>query len=88
LITVPIRACQKNFIIHRQLKKEPLAKQSEVVKPITYYLDNGVPEPIRTVLLEGASWWNQAFESAGFTNAFQVKILPEDADRWTSLQHD
>jgi predicted Zn-dependent protease len=72
---------QKNFIIrHRLAKKEPLAKQSEAVKPITYYLDNGVPEPIRTALLEGASWWNQAFESAGFTNAFQVKILPEGAD--------
>ena len=72
---------QKNFIIrHRLKKKEPLAERSEAVKPIIYYLDNGVPEPIRSALLEGASWWNQAFESAGYTNAFQVKILPEDAD--------
>ena len=37
-------------------------------------------EPIRSALLEGASWWNQAFEAAGYINAFQVKVLPEDAD--------
>jgi hypothetical protein len=53
---------------------------SEAVKPIVYYLDNGTPEPIRSALLEGASWWNQAFEAAGFKNAFQVKILPDGAD--------
>jgi hypothetical protein len=50
------------------------------VKPIIYYLDNGTPEPIRTALLQGANWWNQAFEAAGYKNAFQVKILPEEAD--------
>ena len=49
-------------------------------KPIVYYVDNGVPEPIRGALVEGASWWNQAFEAAGFPNGFQVKVLPEDAD--------
>jgi hypothetical protein len=40
------------------------------------------PNQYEVLLLEGASWWNQAFESAGFINAFQVKILPEDADQW------
>ena len=53
---------------------------SDPVKPIVYYVDNGAPEPIRTALVEGASWWNQAFEAAGFRNAFQVKVLPADAD--------
>ena len=53
---------------------------SEPVKPIVYYVDNGAPEPIRSALVEGASWWNQAFEAAGFRNAFQVKVLPADAD--------
>jgi hypothetical protein len=77
-ITEPI---QKNYIRrHRLQKKDPSAVKSEAIKPIIYYLDNGTPEPIRSALLEGASWWNQAFESAGFINAFQVKILPEDAD--------
>jgi hypothetical protein len=65
---------------HRLQKKDPNAAVSEPVKPIVYYVDNGVPEPIRTALLEGASWWNQAFEAAGFKNAFQVKVLPADAD--------
>jgi hypothetical protein len=71
----------KYFITrHRLQKKDPTAAVSEAVKPIIYYIDNGTPEPIRSALLEGASWWNQAFETAGFKNAFQVKILPEDAD--------
>jgi hypothetical protein len=65
---------------HRLQKKDPNAAVSEVVKPIVYYVDNGVPEPIRTALVEGASWWAQAFEAAGFKNAFQVKVLPVDAD--------
>ena len=67
-------------IRHRLEKKDPNAAVSEAVKPIVYYLDNGTPEPIRSALLEGASWWNQAFEAAGYRNAFQVKILPDTAD--------
>src|SRR3954469_876090 len=65
---------------HRLEKKDPSAAVSEPVKPIVYYVDNGAPEPIRIALIEGASWWNQAFEAAGFKNAFQVKVLPADAD--------
>ncbi|HSU27120.1 MAG TPA: zinc-dependent metalloprotease [Chitinophagaceae bacterium] len=72
---------EKFFICrHRLRKKDPSAAISEAVTPIIYYLDNGTPEPIRSALLEGASWWNQAFEAAGYKNAFQVKLLPEDAD--------
>ncbi|HSC39075.1 MAG TPA: zinc-dependent metalloprotease [Chitinophagaceae bacterium] len=71
----------KYFIIrHRLQKKDPAAAMSEPVTPIVYYLDNGTPEPIRSALLEGASWWNQAFEAAGYKNAFQVKLLPDSAD--------
>lgn len=65
---------------HRLQKKDPNATISEPIKPITYYLDNGTPEPIRSALLEGARWWAQAFEAAGFKNAFIVKVLPDDAD--------
>lgn len=65
---------------HRLKKKDPAAAISDPVKPIVYYLDNGTPEPIRSALLEGASWWNQAFEAAGYRNAFQVKLLPDSAD--------
>ncbi|MEO6329801.1 MAG: zinc-dependent metalloprotease, partial [Ginsengibacter sp.] len=71
----------KYFICrHRLQKKDPGAAVSEPVKPIIYYLDNGTPEPIRSALLEGAKWWNQAFEYAGYKNAFQVRILPDSAD--------
>ncbi|NCW13169.1 MAG: DUF5117 domain-containing protein [Chitinophagia bacterium] len=72
---------QKMFISrHRLQKKDPSAAMSEAVKPITYYLDNGTPEPIRSALLAGARWWNQAYEAAGYKNAFQVEILPDSAD--------
>jgi hypothetical protein len=77
-ITEPI---VKRFIArHRLEKRDPKAAVSEAVKPIVYYLDRGAPEPIRSALLEGARWWNQAFEAAGYKNAFQVEMLPEDAD--------
>lgn len=65
---------------HRLQKKDPTAAVSEPVKPIVYYVDNGAPEPIRSALVEGASWWAQAFEAAGFKNAFRVEVLPADAD--------
>jgi hypothetical protein len=64
---------------HRLQKKDPSAAVSEPVEPIIYYLDPGTPEPIRSALLEGARWWNEAFEAAGYRNAFRVELLPEDA---------
>ncbi|MEA2415871.1 MAG: hypothetical protein QOI58_2528 [Thermoanaerobaculia bacterium] len=72
---------QKQWIArHRLIKKDPTAAISDPVEPIVYYVDAGAPEPIRSALIEGASWWSQAFEAAGFRNAFQVKVLPPDAD--------
>lgn len=71
---------KRSIVRHRLIKKDPNAKLSEPVKPIVYYLSRGVPEPIKQALIEGASWWNQAFEAAGFKNAFQMKELPEGAD--------
>ncbi|MEZ5489720.1 MAG: zinc-dependent metalloprotease [Gammaproteobacteria bacterium] len=65
---------------HRLEKADPAAARSEAVEPIIYYVDSGTPEPIKSSLIEGASWWNQAFEAAGFINAFQVRELPEGAD--------
>ena len=65
---------------HRLIKKNPNAAVSEAVEPIIYYLDPGTPEPVRSALLEGARWWNQAYEAIGFKDAFQVKMLPADAD--------
>ncbi len=65
---------------HRLQKKDPNASKSEPIKPIIYYLDNGTPEPIRSALIDGAKWWNKAYEAAGYINAFQVRILPDSAD--------
>jgi hypothetical protein len=71
----------KRFITrHRLRKQNPEAEMSEPVEPIVYYLDRGAPEPVRSALLEGARWWNQAFEAAGYRDAFRVEVLPEDAD--------
>ncbi|MCK8480717.1 zinc-dependent metalloprotease [Psychroserpens algicola] len=72
---------RKRYIIrHRLEKKHPEQVISEAKEPIIYYLDPGTPEPVRSALLEGANWWNQAYEAIGFKDAFQVKMLPEDAD--------
>ena len=77
-VTEPI---EKQYVIrHRLQKKNPAEAYGEAIKPIIYYIDNGTPEPIRGALLEGARWWNQAFEAAGFKNAFRVEILPDTAD--------
>lgn len=72
---------EQRFITrHRLNKKTPHAAMSEAEEPIVYYLDPGIPEPVMTALKEGASWWNQAYEAAGYKDAFQVKVLPEGAD--------
>jgi hypothetical protein len=68
------------LVRHRLEKVYPAAARSRVKKPIVFYVDPGAPEPIRSALIEGASWWAQAFDSAGFVDAFQVRLLPADAD--------
>ncbi len=65
---------------HRLEKLYPEAAVSEAVEPIVYYLDRGAPEPVRSALLDGARWWDQAFAAAGYKDAFQVRMLPEGAD--------
>ena len=71
----------KKYITRHRLEKiDPNLEYSEAKEPIIYYLDPGTPEPVRSALIEGASWWNEAYEAIGFKNAFQVKILPDDAD--------
>src|SRR5258708_11250008 len=65
---------------HRLQKKDPSAAMSDPVEPIVYYVDRGAPEPVRSALIEGASWGNQAFHAAGYRNAFRVEVMPADAD--------
>jgi hypothetical protein len=73
---------QEFIIRHRLIKKDPACKTNcEAVTPIQYYVDNGAAEPIRTALLEGARWWDQAFQAAGWAKGtFKVDILPTNAD--------
>ncbi len=71
------------FIIrHRLIKKDPnCASGCEPVAPIQYYVDRGAPEPIRSALVDGARWWDQAFQAAGWAKGtFRVDILPAGAD--------
>ncbi len=71
---------QRRIRRHKLEKQDPNAAMSPAVEPIVYYLDPGTPEPVRTALLEGGRWWNEAFEAAGFIDAFRVEMLPADAD--------
>ncbi|HET6971415.1 MAG TPA: zinc-dependent metalloprotease [Phenylobacterium sp.] len=61
-------------------KTDPSAAVSAVKKPIVFYVDRAAPEPIRSALREGASWWAAAFEAAGYKDAYRVEVLPEGAD--------
>ena len=71
---------EQRFILrHRLEKKNPFAESSEAVEPIVYYIDRGCPEPVKSALIEGGKWWNQAFEAAGYTDAFTVEELPTGA---------
>ena len=71
---------QRSVPRHRLEKQDPGAAMSPAVEPIVYYLDPGTPEPVRGALLDGARWWNDAFEAAGFQDAFRVEVLPDSAD--------
>ncbi|WP_343732503.1 zinc-dependent metalloprotease [Duganella sp.] len=65
---------------HKLEKTDPSAAVSTVKKPIVYYVDRGAPEPVRSALIQGASWWASAFEKAGFKDAYRVELLPEGVD--------
>lgn len=60
-------------------KTDPSAARSPVKKPIVFYVDRAAPPAIREALIEGGNWWAQAFEQAGYLNAFRVELLPEGA---------
>lgn len=67
---------EQKLIYRHRLERDKDGK----IKPIVYYLDPGAPEPVRTALLEGARWWEQAFAAIGLEGAYEVRDLPEDAD--------
>ena len=65
---------------HRLRKRDPAADRSPAVEPLVFWVDPGIPEPVRSAVIEGASWWAEAFEAAGFEDAFEVRVLPDTAD--------
>ncbi|MFI5213351.1 MAG: zinc-dependent metalloprotease [Gemmatimonadales bacterium] len=65
---------------HRLERTDPSNPRSPVKDPIVYYIDRGIPEPIRTATVEGARFWEQAFALAGLPGGFRVEDLPEGAD--------
>ena len=71
---------QRYIARHRLEKVNPGPEPSRVVEPIIFYLDPGTPEPVRSALLDGARWWADAFEAAGFIDAYRVDMLPDGAD--------
>jgi hypothetical protein len=80
--SAPLGAALVNDVANRfRLEKvDPAAAKSPVKNPIVFYIDRSAPEPMRSALREGVSWWNQAFDAAGFENAFRAEILPEGVD--------
>lgn len=70
---------QRWIVRHRLEKTDPTAAVSAVKEPLVYYVDRGAPEPIRQALIDGARWWADAFEAAGFRDAYRVEVLPEGA---------
>jgi len=71
---------EQRRIFRWRLEKATPGPLSGPVKPIVYYLDPGMPEPMRSAVREGAMWWNKVFEAAGFRGAYEVRDLPEGAD--------
>jgi hypothetical protein len=68
------------LVRHRLEKVDPAQPRSPVKKPLVYYVDRGAPEPVRSALVEGAGWWKEAFDRAGFVDAFRVELLPENVN--------
>jgi hypothetical protein len=61
-------------------KVDPGAARSPVRKPIVFYIEPAMPPAIRDAVRQGVGWWTQAFDTAGFVDAFKVDILPAGAD--------
>lgn len=65
---------------HRLERVNPADPNSPFKNPIVYYIDRGIPEPVRSATIEGARFWVEAFDRAGLKGAFRVEDLPEGAD--------
>ena len=77
-IQLPLQ--QRWIARHRLERVNPTDPKSPIKNPILYYVDRGIPEPMRSATLEGVRWWEQAFDRAGLRGGFKVDLLPEGVD--------
>jgi hypothetical protein len=71
---------QRWIVRHRLERVNPADPDSPIKNPLVYYIDPGIPEPVRSATIEGAKWWTQAFDAAGLKGGFRVELLPDGAD--------
>ena len=75
------RALEQRWISRHRLERvDPADLASPIRNPIVYYVDAGIPEPVRQATLEGVRWWSEAFDRAGLRGGFKVELLPAGAD--------
>jgi hypothetical protein len=75
------RPLVRRWIARFRLERtNPADPRSPIRRPIVFYVDRGIPEPLRTATLEGARFWVEAFDRAGLTGGFRVELMPEGAD--------
>ena len=65
---------------HRLQRTDPNDARSPIRNPIVYYIDPGIPAPVRQATLDGVRWWSDAFARAGLPGAFRAQLLPDGAD--------
>jgi hypothetical protein len=65
---------------HRLERVNPADPDSPIKNPIMYYVDRGIPEPLRSATLQGVRWWSEAFDRAGLRGGFKAELLPEGVD--------
>jgi hypothetical protein len=71
----------QHWIARRRMERmNPNDPTSPIRNPIVYYVDRGIPEPLRTATLQGVGWWTQVFDAAGLRGGFRVELLPEGVD--------
>lgn len=66
--------------VQPRFRLEPTAN-GEVRKPVVFYVDPAIPEPVRSAVVEGGNWWRAGFAAIGLPGAYRVEVLPDGADR-------
>ena len=68
---------RRSWAVRHRLRRDPA---TGAPLPLVYYVDRAAPEPVRSALVEGASWWEEAFAAAGYPGLFRVEVAPEGLD--------